>query len=189
MNDIGWQQRPMRAVSAPLLLTPEQCDAVRQDAFATGFAKAIARDADGNAYKNKIRSYNFARLPRKPERDWLYDLILAKTEEVNRENWRFAVTDIEDVVVNRYRPTKRAKWHFDIYIGSERKIICVTNLSPPESYWRGGLQVRGRHENRAVAALQGSATWFPAYMEHRARAPWWGERFSMIAILTGPAWV
>jgi len=179
----------MRAVSVPRLLTPEQCEAVRQDALATGFVKAFARSADGAKYKDKKRTNELTRLPRNPDREWLYELVLRKTEEVNQDNWRFAVSGIEDVLVTRYKPMKRAKWHFDTYVGSGRKILCVVNLSAPESYWRGGLQVRARHENKAIAPLQGSATWFPAYMEHRAKAPWWGERFSMVAIMTGPAWV
>jgi len=154
MNDVEWQQKPMRAVSVPRLLTPEQCDAIRRDAIETGFENAVARDAAGRVYKNKIRFYTVTRLPRQPEREWLYQLILAKTEEVNRENWRFAVTGIEDVRVNRYTPGKRAKWHFDVHIGSDRKIICVVNLSAPGDYWRGGLQVRGRHENRRIAPFK-----------------------------------
>jgi hypothetical protein len=91
--------------------------------------------------------------------------------------------------VLRYRPLARAKWHFDVYVGSNRKLVCVVNLSSPDDYWRGGLEVKGPHEDAPLAPLQGSGTWFPAYIEHRALAPWRGERWSLFAAMTGPAWV
>jgi PKHD-type hydroxylase len=187
VSDVAWQQKPLRARSVPEVLTPAQCEAVKHDALAIGLTKVDALKADGRR-RSKMWTRDAVRLPRTPERAWLFELVLARTEAINRESWRFALTGIEDLRVVRYMPMQRAKWHFDTHVGSDRKIICVVNLSSPDAYWRGGLQVKGYHENKAVASLQGSATWFPAYMEHRAKAPWRGARFSLVAILTGPAW-
>lgn len=188
MSDATWQQKPLRAKSLPGVLTLEQCEAVKRDALATGLTKVGALNADFPK-KSKARTREAARLAFTSDRAWLFELIRSKTEDINHENWRFIVSGIEDLRVVRYKPMQRAKWHFDTHVGSDRKIICVVNLSSPESYWGGGLQVKGYHENKDVAPHKGSATWFPAYMEHRAKAPWRGERFSLVAILTGPAWV
>jgi hypothetical protein len=182
-----WCQKSLRAVSISGVVTVAQCEAVKQDALATGLTRigSIA----GKRRQLRERVCDEACLPRTPERDWLYELILAKSEAVNQENWRFALTGVEDFRVIRYRPGGRAAWHFDKFLGSPRKITCVVSLSSPDSYWRGGLRVRSRHEGKAVAPLQGSATWFPAYLEHRATAPWRGERWVLVTSLTGPAWV
>jgi predicted 2-oxoglutarate/Fe(II)-dependent dioxygenase YbiX len=188
VSDAAWQQKPLRAKSVPDVLTPAQCETVKHDALAIGLAKVGALEAEGQR-RSKIWAREAVRLSSIPERAWLFELILAKSEVINHENWRFALSGIEDLRVVRYKPMQRARCHFDTHVGSNRKIICVVNLSSPETYWHGGLQVKGRHENKDVASLQGSGTWFPAYMEHRAKAPWRGERFSLVAILTGPVWV
>jgi hypothetical protein len=176
---------PLRAKSVSGVLTPAQCEAVKYDALKIGLTKADAN----RSRKSKVRTSDIARLPRLPEREWLFDLILAKTEQVNFEHWRFALTGIEDIRIIRYKPMQRAKWHCDISAGSGRKLICVVNLSAPETYWRGGLKVQGVHEDRSIAPFQGAGTWFPAYLWHRAKAPWYGERWSLVAALTGPDWV
>jgi predicted 2-oxoglutarate/Fe(II)-dependent dioxygenase YbiX len=183
----AWLQKPLRAKSVAGILNAEECAAVRSGALRLGLSRALLSNANG-VYVSKARTCDWARLSRTPEHEWLYRRILAATETVNDENWRFALTGIDNIGVLRYRPLQRHRWHFDTAIGSQRKLTCVINLSPPESYWGGGLQVKGHHESREVAPLQGSGTWFPAYLEHRARAPWRGERWSLAAIMTGPAW-
>jgi len=184
-TDAAWQHKPLRSISISGVLTPAQCETVKRDALATGLSKVGAAD---DLRKSNLRTRESVGLRRTPEREWLFDLIITKTESINQQNWRFALNGIEDLRIVRYRPLQRAKWHFDSHVGSDRKIICVINLSSPETYW-GGLQVKGRHEGRAVAPLQGAGTWFPAYLEHRAKAPWRGERWSLVAILTGPFWI
>lgn len=188
-NHATWQQKPLRATSVPDILTAAQCEAVKSDALAAaGFLERGALDETGTK-KSRVRTSDAARLPRTPEREWLYELMVSRTIAMNAENWRFVLTDIEDIRVLRYRPFQRAKWHFDVYVGSPRKIVCIVNLSPPSAYWRGGLEVKGMHENKEIAGLQGAGTWFPTYLEHRALAPWYGERWSLAAVLTGPPWV
>lgn len=188
MNDASWLQKPLRAKSISDVLTPEQCETVRCDALAVGLLKKGASDAAGRE-RSKKRTSDSASLPRTPQREWLYELILSKTAVINEETWRFALSGIEDIRILRYGPFRRAKWHFDVFVGSSRKLICIVNLSSPSSYWRGGLEVKGPHENKALAGLQGAGTWFPAYIEHRATPPWRGERWSLAAVLTGPEWV
>src|SRR5512145_862373 len=107
-------------------------------------------------------------------------------EKVNAEHWRFALTGIETMQVLRYRPMQRFKWHYDVAPGVGRKITCIVSLAPPESYWRGKLELMAGHQDYPLAPLQGSATLFPSYIVHRATAPWWGERWSLVAWLTGP---
>jgi predicted 2-oxoglutarate/Fe(II)-dependent dioxygenase YbiX len=183
-----WLQKPLRAKSVAGVLSAAESEAVRGNALGIGMSRALLSNANG-ARVSKERTCDWARLSRTPEHEWLYRRILAATEAVNDENWRFALTGIDNIGVLRYRPLQRHRWHFDTAVGSQRKLTCVINLSPPDSYWGGGLDVKGHHDGREIAPLQGSGTWFPAYLEHRARAPWRGERWSLVAIMTGPAWV
>ena len=136
-----------------------------------------------------MRTNFHARLPRNEQNEWLYARVMAKGREINEEFWRFAIDGIDEIQVLRYRPMQRIDWHFDTAAGYHRKIACVVTLSPPESHWRGELEIVGRHDNKSEAPLQGAATWFPTYLRHRATRPWWGERWSFVAWLTGPDWV
>lgn len=185
----SWQQQAILAKSIAGVLTVEQCEAIKTDALALGLRPADVVKRGGGRKRSRHRTSDAVKLPRTPEREWLADHLWKRSEAVNAEFWRFAITGIEDLQVLRYRPMQFFRWHFDEYGGSSRKLTCIVNLSSPQSYWRGGLQVRGPHSGRALAPLQGAGTWFPTYVQHRATAPWWGERWVLVAWLTGPAWV
>lgn len=89
------------------------------------------------------------------------------------------------VRILRYRPFQRFRWHTDARPEGIRKLTCIVALSPRGTHWRGGLEVRGEHQGRATARREGSVTWFPSYVRHRATAPWWGERWVLVTWLTG----
>ena len=186
-EDEAWKQFALHAKSAPSFLTVEECEAVRNDALAVGMERALVRTGDG-LQKSRVRTSDVVRLPRIPEREWLYERILASSAAINSQYWRFALTGIDEIQISRYRPLKHYLWHFDTFPGSTRKITFVVNLSSPKTYWRGGLEIRGRHDNVETAPLQGSATWFPSYLRHRAKAPWFGERWVLVTWLKGPPW-
>jgi len=183
-----WNQHPVHAISLSGVLTAAECEAVRRDTLAVGMSRGLVLTRTGFR-PSRRRTCDEARLPRAPKSEWLYERILAKTDAVNAEYWRFALNGIEEIRVLRYKSMQRFREHFDTYPGSPRKLTCVINLSSPASYWRGGLRVKGAHQGKAVAGLQGSATWFPCYLVHKAAAPWRGERWALVALLTGPPWV
>ncbi|NBT06689.1 MAG: 2OG-Fe(II) oxygenase [Betaproteobacteria bacterium] len=83
-----------------------------------------------------------------------------------------------------------ADWHYDTYTSEPpvRKLTAVVNLSAPEEYIGGGLQVKADMVNTQFIREQGAGCWFPSYIEHRARAPIWGTRWVLVAWFTGPAW-
>lgn len=185
--DAVWEQYALMAKSTCNVLSASECEVVKRDALSVGLSRSMV--VKGKRIKpSRTRNSYQAVLQRTPEREWLYQRILSMADAVNSDCWRFAVTGIENLQVLRYRPMQRFKWHYDIYPGSLRKLTCVINLSPPTSYWRGGLQLKGPHQNREHARMQGAATLFPSFIMHKAAAPWWGERWVLVAWLTGPAW-
>lgn len=186
--DVAWKQRPLHAKTVPSLLTAEECETIKNDALAVGMGRAMVRTHKGTR-QLKSRTCDVARLPRTKEREWLYERLMAQSEAVNAEYWRFALADIEEIQVLRYKPLQRFDWHFDTGHGLSRKLTCVVNLSSHRSYWRGGLEVRGDYHGKSKARLQGAGTWFPTYLRHKASAPWLGERWSLVTWLSGPPWI
>jgi PKHD-type hydroxylase len=180
-----WTQQSMLATTLAGVLSPAECETVKQLAMAAGLNPSLAYTSKGVG-KNKQRTSYQALLPRAPEIEWLYEKIRAVGDKANAQHWRFTITGMENMQVLRYRPLQRFKWHTDSYPGSGRKITCVVNLATPGSHWRGKLQLMGSHLGHTSAGQQGAATFFPSYLLHRATAPWWGERWSLVAWFTGP---
>jgi PKHD-type hydroxylase len=186
VTDAPWIQQTMLATTLSGVLSPAECETVKQLAFKAGLSRSLAYGKTG-AQANKHRTSHQAVLQRAPEIEWLYEKIRAVGDKANSEHWRFTITGMENMQVLRYRPLQRFKWHTDAYPGSGRKITCVVNLAAPGSHWRGKLQLIGSHFGHSSAEQQGAATFFPSYLLHRATAPWWGERWSLVAWFTGPA--
>lgn len=188
--DNRWKQFALYAKSVPSLLTVEECNAVKEDALSLGIEPARVLTArTGSSQISPMRTCGSVSLPRMAEREWLYERLFKASEAVNARYWRFALDGMEDLRVLRYRSFQFFRWHYDVFPGSSRKVTCVVNLSSPKSYWRGGLEINGWQAGEKEAHLQGAATWLPGYLRHRAKAPWLGERWVLVAWLTGPAWV
>jgi PKHD-type hydroxylase len=185
VSDDQRKQHLMLARTLPRVLSPADCEIVKQAALAAGLSRSMVRTSRRLKASRRRTSYQ-ALLARTPELEWLYERMLAVGKKANAEHWRFALSGIETLQVLRYRPRQRFRWHHDVAPGSGRKITCVVNLVPPGSYWRGRLELMAPHQDGAIAPLQGSATLFPSYIMHRATAPWWGERWSLVAWFTGP---
>jgi len=186
--EASWQQRPVSGLSLSGVLTPEECAAVRADALATGLQRALVRDGE-RMRRSWQRNSDMTRLPRIAEREWLYRRIEEFSRKANSVAWHFDLSGVEDLQVLRYRPMQRFAWHLDTFVGSTRKLTCVVNLSSPDEYWRGGLEIVGAADGSTPDRTQGAGMWFPPYLLHRAKAPLRGERWVLVGWLTGRPFV
>lgn len=184
MTEAPWKQQAAHARSVAGVLSPAECEAVRQMARGAGLTRSMVYKRGDR--QSSARTSEQAVLRRTPETEWLYERLRTAGEKVNAEHWRFAITGLENMQVLRYRPMQRFRWHLDSLPGSGRKITCVINLADPRSHWRGKLEVMGSHEDRRLGREQGGGTFFPSYLVHRATAPLWGERWSLVTWLNGP---
>ncbi len=184
----SFKQKILTAVTVPQVLTRSQCEMIRSDADIIGMKRAPVMAKDGSHVRSMTRTCASCWLPKAPHFQWLYNYVAAVTDEVNTAHYRFDVMDMQNLQVLRYRPGQWFKWHFDTFDGSDRKLTMVINLSRPEEYVGGGLQVDGDWYNVERHRDQGAATFFPAWMKHRAKAPIWGTRWALVAWITGPQW-
>ena len=182
------KQKILTAVTVPKVLTWTQCELVIHDALGIGMKRAPVLAKDGSKVKSYTRTCDSCWVPKSDGFKWLYSYVAAVADEVNNEHYRFDITDMQQLQVLRYRPGQWFKWHFDTFDGSDRKLTMVINLSDPKSYVRGGLQLEADWMNVSDANKQGSATFFPSWIKHRARAPIWGTRWALVAWITGPSW-
>ena len=185
-----FKQKILTAVTVPQVLTRGQCELVIHDATKIGMKRAPVLSKDGTNVRSFTRTCDSCWVPKSPNFQWLYNYVAAVTDDVNSEHYQFDITDMQQLQVLRYRPGQWFKWHFDTIEteGDIRKMTMVINLSRPEEYILGGLMVDGNWHNSEKSRQQGSASFFPAWMKHCARAPIWGTRWALVAWITGPAW-
>ena len=183
-----FKQKILTAVTEPEGLTASQCEMIIQDAGVIGMKRAPVLAKDGSNVRSRTRTCSSCWIPKALHYNWLYNYVWALACEINDKNYKFAIHDMQQLQVLRYRPFQKFRWHFDTYDGSERKLTMVINLSKPTSYLGGGLQVEADWHNSEYASEQGAISVFPSWIKHRARAPWFGERWVLVAWITGPEW-
>ncbi|MCJ9429371.1 2OG-Fe(II) oxygenase [Kordiimonas marina] len=81
-------------------------------------------------------------------------------------------------------------WHVDIGghgTARSRKLTLIVQLSAPESYTGGALELNADGTPETLPAEAGMGLAFPSFMPHRVRPVESGVRYSLVAWLHGPA--
>lgn len=123
---------------------------------------------------------------------WVMDRIIDLVRHANREVFDFALTEFaESPQVARYGAEKQGHftWHSDIGDGplaARRKLTMVVQLSDPESYDGGRLEVMPSAQVITAPVGRGNATLFPSYLLHRVTPVTEGERHSLTIWAHGP---
>ena len=168
----------------PNVFTPNQCMSIILDATVAQLTRATVLK-DGKSKTSLSRTCSAVWLPRTERLEWMYQKILAAVSNVNEANYRFSLNEIQSVQVLRYKAFQKFSWHWDTFVGSKRKITAVFNLSKPTDYLGGGFQMHDKIYNKKYMREQGAGVFFPSFLMHRARAPWWGERWVAVAWILG----
>ena len=187
----AFKQKVLTASVDRYVLTPTQCAMLRQDAEIIGMKRAPVLAKDGvTRTVSRTRTCTSCWVPFAKHYEWIYKVMRELTDRINADVWRFDIQGIQQLQILRYSPMQKFSWHYDTYTSEApvRKLTAVVNLSDPSEYLGGGLQVKADLVNGRFIREQGAGTWFPSYIEHRARAPIFGTRWVLVAWFTGPAW-
>jgi predicted 2-oxoglutarate/Fe(II)-dependent dioxygenase YbiX len=140
----------------------------------------------------QIRRSQVVMLGAEKKYDWLYDRIWAAAQECNR---LFFCVDIAGVEANiqlaRYDSSDRGfyDWHTDFAgIRPLRKISISIQLSAPEDYDGGDLELMYGSQPQALDRTRGAFIAFPSFMVHRVTPVTRGTRFSLVAWILGTRW-
>jgi PKHD-type hydroxylase len=108
-------------------------------------------------------------------------------DDANRRWWRLDIDSYQYKVL-RYRPGHYAPVHTDMFPGSmRRKLTLVVQLSEPDAYDGGDLEVQGYGDQwHQVPRGAGVAAVFPAWARHRVSPIERGERWTLAAWGYGP---
>ncbi|MGB3317112.1 MAG: 2OG-Fe(II) oxygenase [Albidovulum sp.] len=176
--------------SLPEAFDPVECDRIIDLAGSAPLADAgLVR----NAFDHNIRRADLAWLDEREGAEWVMERIVTLVARANREAFDFALSEFaESAQVARYGAEREGHfdWHSDIGAGaaaSRRKLTMVVQLSAPEGYEGGALELMPDTHIRSAVKGRGAATLFPSFVLHRVTPVTAGERWSMTIWAHGPA--
>lgn len=173
----------------PAAFSAEECNRIALLALAQPAEEArLVGRRDHN-----MRRADLVWLDEVPEAGWVMDRLIAVVAEANRKVFDFALTEFaESPQVAHYAAERQGHfdWHSDIgdgVLAGRRKLTMVVQLSPPEAYDGGVLEVMPAANALAAPRALGTAAIFPAFALHRVTPVTTGARTSLTVWAHGPA--
>jgi PKHD-type hydroxylase len=115
----------------------------------------------------------------------------------NDDWFGFHLSRLDYVQIARYESESGDRYgrHHDVFWlnrdpAYHRKLSCVVQLTNPADYDGGDLVFHGVEEQPSAAEMreQGTAVFFPSFVEHEAKPVVKGVRYSIAAWFDGPKW-
>lgn len=125
--------------------------------------------------------------------EWVSDRLAQIVAQANREHFGFQIEDFaESAQLARYgaEALGHFSWHSDIGAGpvaQRRKLTLVVQLSAPQHYDGGGLEIWPDGSRQEAARTLGAAVVFPSFTLHRVTPVTRGMRQSLTIWAHGPA--
>jgi PKHD-type hydroxylase len=128
-----------------------------------------------------------------PGQGHVMEALVRAVAAANRTAFGFDLTDFrESAQIARYGAEDQGHfdWHADVGQGpaaARRKLTVVVQLSAPDGYGGGALEVRPSTAVLTAPRDRGTMAVFPSPMLHRVTPVTAGERFSLTLWAHGPA--
>jgi PKHD-type hydroxylase len=109
---------------------------------------------------------------------------------LNAQYYRFDLTGFgEPIQLTNYDQSEQGMygWHQDYGGGTSRKLSLVLQLTDPSQYEGGNLQVLTSGQPQTVRKQRGLVAAFPSYVLHQVTPVMSGNRQSLVAWVSGPA--
>jgi PKHD-type hydroxylase len=122
------------------------------------------------------------------ESKWLFSKIADYSKIANKEMWDFDIWGYHDNLqyTTYYGDGGHYDWHLDLGPGlSNRKLSVVLQLSDPNDYVGGDLQMNVGGSILTVPKSKGLLCFFPSFLLHRVTPLTSGTRTSLVTWLCG----
>lgn len=174
-------------------LTPAECNRVIKYAQRNyDLQPATVGHGGSSRIDPKLRTSQIRWLDRADvELYWLFARVERMALQANANAFGFDLSGFCEIQFTEYHGANadHYDWHQDnnwrIQKPFDRKLSMVMNLSDPNGYDGGMLELRGDpiHEN---FRNQGSAIFFPSFLWHKANPVTRGTRYSLVTWIQGP---
>ena len=124
--------------------------------------------------------------------DWLYDKLKDLVIDANSQIWQFNLHSIIDSIqyTEYYEGGGHYDWHLDIGPGliNHRKISITIQLSDPNDYEGGDLEIWSGGDFKKVEKSKGTSILFPSFLLHRVTPITKGIRKSLVLWVGGDSY-
>jgi PKHD-type hydroxylase len=141
---------------------------------------------DGGMINKDIRSSSSTFIQRGGEFEWIFERLWYHMRIANLEFYNFDLSCFgEGTQFAKYSPEDFYDWHQDYgpLNFSNRKLSGVVNLSSPDEYSGGELEIFNL--KRPLTKEQGSIIIFPSFEQHRVNKINSGARYSLTTWISG----
>ena len=148
---------------------------------------------DNNIRKSKVCFIN----KNDPEFKFLFDIIWNIALEANDEWFKFHISKLDFIQFAEYDSEYQGEFkrHKDIFWLNNnqdyhRKLSMIIQLSDPKTYRGGNFEFFDitYHPNYEEIKEQGTAIFFPSFIDHQLNPVLNGKRYSLACWFDGPKW-
>lgn len=141
-----------------------------------------------------LRKTTIGWLKNSQEHGWIYDRLAFVARSLNSQFYRFDLYGfVEDIQYTVYQDSDEGHytWHMDIGAENEctRKLSLVVQLSSPDEYEGGELEIMASSEPVQVTKEKGLICAFPSFILHRVTPVTKGTRRTLVIWIAGPDFV
>jgi PKHD-type hydroxylase len=138
----------------------------------------------------RIRRSQVSWLGKNQETAWVFEKLGHIASSLNAQYFRFDLTGFgEPIQLTNYDQSEHGMygWHQDYNAKVSRKLSLVLQLTDPSQYEGGNLQIITSGQPQTVRKQRGLVVAFPSYVLHQVTPVTNGNRQSLVAWITGPA--
>ena len=145
----------------------------------------------GPAVNKNVRRSQISWLDNTPNTAFVFEKLGDIVNQMNAEHFNFDLVGFgEPMQLTNYDQSEQGMygWHQDYNaLKTSRKLSLVLQLTDPSEYEGGNLQVMTSGEPVNVRKQRGLVAIFPAYVLHQVTPVTQGNRQSLVAWVSGPA--
>lgn len=128
-----------------------------------------------------------------PLTGWLAPLLWYHIDGANNQFFQYDIKNLESIQLTSYSEGEFYNWHVDSHLTNieiERKLTCVIQLSDPNDYEGGDLQILhpGYRGMETAPKEIGTMIMFDSRLAHRVKPIKKGRRVSAVTWALGPKW-
>ena len=180
-------------------LSKEICEKIISDVEPLPWQDALV----GNGGKEQILDSNYRRSKIKfiHASDWrfqyIFDFMWKTGQQANDDFFMFNISRLNFLQFAEYNANNLGEYkdHHDVFWlnGDDfyhRKLSCTIQLSEPDSYTGGNLELVEAKFKPPIEDVraQGTITYFPSFLRHQVTPVLTGKRYSLVAWFEGRKW-
>ena len=138
----------------------------------------------------KIRRSKVSWINNSSDTQWIFKKLANVAAALNAQFYRFDLTGFgESIQLTNYDQSEQGMygWHQDYNASISRKLSLVLQLTDPAQYEGGNLQIMTSSNPQTVRKQRGLVVAFPSYVLHQVTPVTKGNRQSLVAWISGPA--